>query len=114
MRGVSARDAKAAAYVADRPCVSQTACSPQPGLRPCVLSNRWTILAFCARKVVELVLRGHEPSPALAVYRHWNIVIQNNAVSILLEGVADPLLQRPVNGVRLSLHPEGMAPRIEL
>jgi transcriptional regulator with XRE-family HTH domain len=65
-----------------------------------------------ARQVVELVLRAHEPSPALAVDRHWNIVMQNNAVPILLEGVADTLLEPPVNALRLSLHPEGMAPRI--
>lgn len=65
-----------------------------------------------ARQVVELVLRAHEPSPALAVDRHWNIVLQNNAVSILLEGVAATLLEPPVNALRLSLHPEGMAPHI--
>jgi transcriptional regulator with XRE-family HTH domain len=65
-----------------------------------------------ARQVVELILRAHEPSPALAVDRHWNIVMQNNAVSILLEDVADTLLEPPVNALRLSLHPAGMAPRI--
>jgi transcriptional regulator with XRE-family HTH domain len=65
-----------------------------------------------AREVVGLVLRGHEPYPALAVDRHWNIVMQNRAVALLLEGVAPALLEPPVNALRLSLHPAGLAPRI--
>ena len=65
-----------------------------------------------ARRVVELVLRAHEPFPALAVDRHWNVAIQNRAVALLLDGVAPDLLAAPVNALRLSLHPRGMAPRI--
>ncbi len=65
-----------------------------------------------AREVVELVLRGHEPCPALAVDRHWNVVMQNRAVPLLLDGVAPDLLEGPVNALRLSLHPRGMAPSI--
>jgi transcriptional regulator with XRE-family HTH domain len=65
-----------------------------------------------ARQVIELVLRGHEPCPALAVDRHWNVVMQNRAVPLLLKGVAPELLEGPLNALRLSLHPRGMAPRI--
>lgn len=65
-----------------------------------------------ARAVVEQVLRGHEPYPALAVDRHWTLVTANRAVAPLLAGVAARLLQAPVNVLRLSLHPEGLAPRI--
>ena len=65
-----------------------------------------------ARQVVALVLRGHEPFPALAVDRHWNVVMQNRAVPLLLDGVAPELLDGTVNALRLSLHPHGMAPRI--
>ena len=65
-----------------------------------------------ARDVVELVLRGHEPCPALAVDRHWNVVMQNRAVPLLLEGVSPELLAGTINALRLSLHPRGMAPRI--
>jgi len=65
-----------------------------------------------ARRVVELVLRAHEPFPALAVDRHWNIVMQNRAVAVLLDGVAAELLEPPVNALRLSLHPDGLARRI--
>src|SRR5882724_10805943 len=66
-----------------------------------------------ARKAVDLVLKGHEPYPALAVDRHWNLVSHNAAVPALLASAAPKLLQPPVNVLRLSLHPEGLAPRIE-
>ena len=65
-----------------------------------------------ARKVVELVLAGHEPYPALAVDRHWNLVASNRAVLPLLAGAEPSLLEPPVNVLRLSLHPRGLAPRI--
>jgi transcriptional regulator with XRE-family HTH domain len=65
-----------------------------------------------ARRAVDLVLAAHQPFPALAVDRHWNLVAANAAVTGLLAGVADHLLAPPVNVLRLSLHPEGAAPRI--
>src|SRR5579883_3121507 len=65
-----------------------------------------------ARKAMELVLAGHEPYPALAVDRHWTLVAANRAVSQLLTGAAPELLRPPVNVLRLSLHPAGLAPRI--
>jgi len=65
-----------------------------------------------ARRAIELVLRGHEPYPALAVDRHWQLQAANRALAPLLAGVADELLAPPVNVLRLSLHPDGVAPRI--
>jgi transcriptional regulator with XRE-family HTH domain len=65
-----------------------------------------------ARRAVDLILKGHEPYPALAVDRHWNLVSANAAVAPFLEGVAAELLTPPVNVLRLSLHPQGLAPRI--
>ncbi len=65
-----------------------------------------------ARAAVELVLKGHEPFPALAIDRHWTLVAANRAVAPLLAGAQAGLLQPPVNVLRLSLHPEGLAPRI--
>jgi transcriptional regulator with XRE-family HTH domain len=65
-----------------------------------------------ARHAVELVLAGHEPYPALAVDRHWNLVLSNRAVAPLLRGIAEELLQPPVNVLRIALHPAGLAPRI--
>ena len=65
-----------------------------------------------ARKAVDLVLAGHEPYPALAVDRHWTLIAANAAVARLIAGADPALLQPPVNVLRLSLHPQGMAPRI--
>ncbi len=65
-----------------------------------------------ARRAVELVLRGHLPYPALAIDRHWSLVVANDAVAPLLAGVDGPLLRPPVNVLRLTLHPGGLAPRI--
>jgi transcriptional regulator with XRE-family HTH domain len=64
------------------------------------------------REAIEQVLRGHEPYPALVVDRHWGLVSANRALAGLLGGVAAHLLEPPVNVLRLSLHPEGLAPRI--
>ncbi len=65
-----------------------------------------------ARRAVDLVLKGHEPFPALAVDRHWNLIASNAAVPPLLIGADPSLLRPPINVLRLSLHPDGLAPRI--
>ena len=66
-----------------------------------------------ARRAIDLVLKGHEPFPALAIDRHWTLIAANAAIAALLSGVADiSLLKPPVNVLRLSLHPGGLAPRI--
>jgi transcriptional regulator with XRE-family HTH domain len=65
-----------------------------------------------ARAAVQRILDAHEPWPALAMDRHWNLVMHNRLVPLLLQGVAPELLQAPVNVLRLSLHPLGLAPRI--
>jgi transcriptional regulator with XRE-family HTH domain len=65
-----------------------------------------------ARKAMDLVLAGHEPYPALAVDRHWTLVAANAAVGRLIGGADPALLRPPVNVLRLSLHPEGLAPAI--
>jgi transcriptional regulator with XRE-family HTH domain len=65
-----------------------------------------------ARRAVDLVLSGHEPNPALAVDRHWTLVAANRAAGRLLSGVDPAQLQPPVNVLRLSLHPNGLASRI--
>lgn len=65
-----------------------------------------------ARSAIDLVLEGHKPYPAFAVDRHWNIVASNRALQELYVDVAPELMKPPVNALRLSLHPKGMAPRI--
>jgi transcriptional regulator with XRE-family HTH domain len=64
------------------------------------------------RTALELILGGHEPYPAAVIDRAWEMVAANRAVALLTEGVAPELLAPPVNVLRVSLHPDGMAPRI--
>ena len=64
------------------------------------------------RDVLDRLLRGHEPYPAIVVDRHWGLVAANRAVALLTEGAAPHLLEPPVNVLRLGLHPDGLAPRI--
>src|SRR5436853_4988934 len=64
-----------------------------------------------ARQAIDLVLKAHEPNPALAYERHWNLVTANRMVAPLLEGVPARLLGQPFNILRLAFHPEGLAPR---
>lgn len=66
-----------------------------------------------AMDAVRMVLKGHEPYPAIAIDRHWNLIEGNAALGQLLGGVEDAsLLEAPVNVLRLSLHPKGVAPYI--
>jgi transcriptional regulator with XRE-family HTH domain len=58
------------------------------------------------------VLRGHEPYPAVVINRWWDVVDANAMIGVLSAGSAPELLAPPVNVLRLSLHPDGMAPRI--
>jgi transcriptional regulator with XRE-family HTH domain len=64
------------------------------------------------RAAIERVLTGHEPYPAILVDRRWELVAANRAAALLVDGVAPELLAPPVNVLRASLHPDGLAPRI--
>lgn len=65
-----------------------------------------------ARRAVDLILKGHEPYPALAIDRHWTLIAANDAACALMT-VDDPaLLAPPLNVLRLSLHPKGLGPRV--
>jgi transcriptional regulator with XRE-family HTH domain len=64
------------------------------------------------RAALRQVLAGHEPYPAVVVDRSWHLVDANAPVALFLEQVSPELLAPPVNVLRVSLHPEGMAPRI--
>jgi transcriptional regulator with XRE-family HTH domain len=68
--------------------------------------------ATAVREAIDLILAAHEPFPALAVDRYWNIVAANRVVPVLLDDVSEKLLQGPVNVLRLSMHPDGLAGRI--
>lgn len=77
-----------------------------------VFSERSVSELEAAKAALDSVLKSHAPYPAFAVDRHWNIVLSNAALTQLYEGCSAELLQKPVNAMRLILHPEGMGPRI--
>jgi transcriptional regulator with XRE-family HTH domain len=64
------------------------------------------------RQALDALLRSHEPYPAIVVDRTWNLVTANRSTMALIEGASPALLQPPINVMRLSLHPEGLAPRV--
>ena len=64
------------------------------------------------KAIVEHVLKGHEPYPALAVDRHWNMIAANGAVALLTQLAAPELFVPPVNVLRVAMHPKGLAPHI--
>ncbi|MFD4561009.1 helix-turn-helix domain-containing protein [Streptomyces sp. NPDC058469] len=64
------------------------------------------------REGLERLIQGYEPFPALVVDAVYTVVAANRGITMLLDGVPESLLQPPLNAMRLTLHPEGMAPRI--
>ena len=64
------------------------------------------------RHAIDIILQAQLPYPAFAFNRRWDIVASNSALPALYEGVAAELMTRPVNALRLTLHPRGLAPRV--
>jgi len=77
---------------------------PQHGLQAPELDS--------VRAALRQVLAGHEPYPAVVIDRWWDMQDSNSGIAALAEGCAPALLEPPVNVLRLSLHPDGLAPRI--
>ena len=61
---------------------------------------------------VELVLNAHGAFPAVAVDRYWNLLRANAAARRLMHGVAPHLMLPQANVLRMTLHPDGLAPSI--
>lgn len=64
------------------------------------------------REALDKILTGHEPYPAAVVDRWWNLVAANRSIAIFTDQVPAHLMEPPVNVLRVSLHPDGMAERI--
>jgi transcriptional regulator with XRE-family HTH domain len=65
------------------------------------------------RAALDRILGAHEPFPAVIVDHRWDLITANRpAMAILADGVSPELLSPPVNTLRVSLHPDGLAPRI--
>ncbi|MEV5608678.1 helix-turn-helix transcriptional regulator [Streptomyces sp. NPDC052225] len=64
------------------------------------------------REGLERLLRGYEPYPALIVDATYTVIAANRGIAMLMESLPAHLLEGPLNAMRLTLHPEGLAPRI--
>ncbi|MEU7577001.1 helix-turn-helix transcriptional regulator [Streptomyces sp. NPDC041068] len=64
------------------------------------------------REGLEQLLAGYEPYPALVVDAAYDVIAANRGIAMIMEGIPEHLLQGPLNAMRLTLHPEGLAPRI--
>ncbi|MEU6064345.1 MULTISPECIES: helix-turn-helix domain-containing protein [Streptomyces] len=64
------------------------------------------------RDGMERLIRGYEPYPALVVDATYTVVAANRGIAMLLDGVPESLMTPAPNAMRLTLHPEGLAPRI--
>ena len=64
------------------------------------------------REGLEQLLRGYEPYPALVVDATYDVIAANSGITMILGGIPEHLLQPPLNAMRLTLHPEGLAPKI--
>ncbi|HSX97863.1 MAG TPA: helix-turn-helix transcriptional regulator [Streptomyces sp.] len=64
------------------------------------------------REGMERLIQGYEPYPALVMNATYEVMAANRGILMLLDGVPESLLVPPLNAMRLTLHPEGMAPRI--
>ncbi|MGI5193641.1 helix-turn-helix domain-containing protein [Streptomyces sp. CA-288835] len=64
------------------------------------------------REGLERLIQGYEPYPAFVVDATYNVVAANQGIALLFNDLPEHLLTPPLNALRLTLHPEGLAPRI--
>lgn len=64
------------------------------------------------RTGLDRLLVAYEPNPALIMGGTYDIVAANSGVQVLLGDLPEDLLRPPMNALRLTLHPQGLAPRI--
>lgn len=65
------------------------------------------------RQAIDTVLTAHLPRPALVVDAHWNLIDANASLAFLIDGIAPALMEPPINVMRVSLHPDGLARTVE-
>ncbi|MEO5842060.1 MAG: helix-turn-helix domain-containing protein [Acidimicrobiales bacterium] len=62
-----------------------------------------------ARIALQRLLDTHHPYPGVVIDRQWNVVLANEAASLLTSALPDHLLGPPLNVFRACLHPDGLA-----
>ena len=65
-----------------------------------------------AQEAVQAVLRGMEPNPAAAVNVCWDLLATNESMRSFLAVLPDDLVGPPLNMLRATLHPDGLAGQI--
>jgi transcriptional regulator with XRE-family HTH domain len=60
---------------------------------------------------VRRVLDAHDPYPGVLLDRRWNVLVANRGATALVAGLPHHVLQPELNLFRVSLHPDGLAPR---
>lgn len=97
----------------DVPLTERNAMLLAAGYAPAYPDHDWDDSELTSvRAAATQIINGHNPNPAVIVDRHWHLVAANPAVDLLTAGADPQLLTPPINVLRLSLHPAGMAPRI--
>lgn len=67
---------------------------------------------WAAKETIQKIINSHAPYPALAIDRHWNLTMANDAAMNLMKLVNPELLTPPISALRISLHPKGLGPHI--
>lgn len=60
------------------------------------------------RRSIQHMLDAHDPYPALAVDRRWDLQLANGAAGALVGLLPAHLLEPPINVYRVTLHPDGL------
>jgi transcriptional regulator with XRE-family HTH domain len=81
------------------------------GFAPVHLERPLTDLG-AARDAVGAVLTGLEPNPAVAVNVRWDLLAMNTAMRPFLNDLPPELAGPPINLLRATLHPDGLAPMV--
>src|SRR5436190_20866502 len=64
------------------------------------------------RRSLQALVDAHQPCPALVVDHAWDLVLANDAVFVMADGMPDELMSDPINVIRLLMHPRGLRGRI--
>jgi transcriptional regulator with XRE-family HTH domain len=71
------------------------------------------------RKAIDLILHQHEPYPAFAIDRYWNLLLANQGATRLLDAFIAPdklhrlfYIDGKINLMRVFFHPLGLRPSI--
>jgi transcriptional regulator with XRE-family HTH domain len=85
------------------------------GYAPVYLESTWDAPEMAVvTRAIDLMLKQHEPHPALVLDRYWNVVKTNDASPLFFGSFVDLSTRpKPRNLLHLMFDPEGMRPFVE-